>query len=341
MYTHNWGLFFAAAAGIAWLALVATTTGPERWPLVISGLIGFGGALVLFAPWVPTVLDQARHTGAPWSHSPRWSSVGRAFKRMLGGHLPETVLVLFALAGAGRLLRPWPGKVARAALASLGIALLTFTVAYAWSNVSGPAWALRYLCLVLAPVAIIIGAGLSRLGPIAEVALVVLFVGSWYGTPTHASLAHKSNVGVVAHRLGGSLPAGAQVFSTQPEQVPVLRYYLPPGRRYVTPLGPVPDPRVMDWRDAMVRLDRRSSAATFSRMLDRLRPGARVLLVQPRFSNPSAPWTRRIRQLARRVHRELVAHSEIRVVRTVVPHRGSSRATVAGLLLERRRGGSG
>lgn len=342
MYTHNWGLFFAAAAGIAWLALLATAARPDRRRLLLSGLIGFGGTLVLFAPWVPTVLDQARHTGAPWSHAPRWSSVGRAFRRMLGGNVSETALVLLALAGAGSLLRPWTGKLARGALAVVAITILTFAIAYAWSNVSAPAWALRYLCVVLAPAAIAIGAGLSRLGPIAAVAIAVVFLGSWYDKPSHASLAHKSNVSIVAHRLGPSLPAGGQVFSTQPEQVPLLHYYLPPRpRRYVTPLGRVPDPRVMDWRDAMARLDRRTAGTAFSRMLHRLRPGERMLLVQPRFSAPSAPWTRRTRYLAHRVRRSLLADRQIRVVRTVVAHRGYTRATVSGFILERRHGGSG
>jgi hypothetical protein len=220
------------------------------------------------------------------------------------------------------------------------LALLTFAIAYAWSNVSSPAWALRYLCIVLAPAAVVIGAGLAELGPVAGLVLAIVFVGSWYGQPTHNSLGHKSNVAIVAQRLGPSLPPGTEVFCTQPEEVPVLAFYLPPGLRYVTPLGAVPDPRVMDWRDAMTRLDRPAADTTFVRVLDGLRPGQRLLLVQPRFSSPSAPWTRRIRQLARGAHRERLAHHEIRLVRTVVPRRGYARSTVAGLLLERRRGGA-
>jgi hypothetical protein len=336
MYTHNWGLFFAAAAGLVWLALVATAD--ARRPVVTAGLIGFGGAVLLFAPWLPTLLDQTKHTGAPWSHAPHSRSVGRAVQRMLGGHVPETVLLLFALAGAGGLLRGRSTPVARGVLAMAGLTVLTFLIAYVWSNASSPAWALRYLCIVLAPAAIVIGACLSRLGPIAVVVLAVVFVGSWYGEPTHASLRHKSNVAVVAHRLGPALRPGTQVFSTQPEQIPVLRFYLPPGLRYVTPLGPVPDPRVMDWRDAMTRLDRPVAATAFARLIDRLRPGERLLLVQPRFSAPSAPWTRRIRQLARRVSRARRAHPDVRVVRSVVPHRGYGRSTVAGFVLQRRRG---
>ncbi|HEV7750033.1 MAG TPA: glycosyltransferase family 39 protein [Baekduia sp.] len=340
MYTHNWGLFFAAAAGLAWLGLLAASPGAGRRRVLMSGLIGLGGALLLFAPWIPTLLAQAQHTGAPWSHAPHLRSVGRAFERLLGGHVAETALLLPTLAGAAALLRPGSEGRARAVLATTALALLTFAIAYAWSNVSSPAWALRYLCIVLAPAAVVIGAGLAELGPVAGLVLAIVFVGSWYGQPTHNSLGHKSNVAIVAQRLGPSLPPGTEVFCTQPEEVPVLAFYLPPGLRYVTPLGAVPDPRVMDWRDAMTRLDRPAADTTFVRVLDGLRPGQRLLLVQPRFSSPSAPWTRRIRQLARGAHRERLTHHEIRLVRTVVPRRGYARSTVAGLLLERRRGGA-
>ncbi|QEC46380.1 hypothetical protein FSW04_01485 [Baekduia soli] len=336
MYTHNWGLFYVAAAGLVWLCLVAASGRPLRRQLMISGAIGFGGALVLFLPWLPIVVVQAQHTGAPWSHAPHWKSISTAFERLLGGRVPETVLLLFALAGCGQLLRAdrYPA-VRRAALATAGVALLTFAVAYAWSNLSSPAWALRYLVIVLAPVAIVIAAALSRAGPVAVAVLAVIFVGSWYGKPTHAAMAHKSNVAEVAQRLGPVLPAGVQVFSTQPEEVPVLHYYLPPSTRFATPLGRVADAGVMDWRDAMARLDRPEAATTFAQVLRRLRSGQQLLLVQPRFSAPSAPWTRRIRQLARRVQHDRLADPTVRVIDSVLPQHGFGRATVSALLLER------
>ena len=338
LYTHNWGLFFAAAAGIVWLGLLLGARGPERRKVLVAGAIGFGGAALLFLPWLPTVLYQARHTGAPWSHVPHVRSIATAFERLFGGHAAETAVLLLTLVGAGALVRPWGTPVARAALAMVVLTAVTFAIAYTWSNVSSPAWAVRYLVIVLAPAAVVVGAGLSRLGPLAAVALAIVFISSWYGVPTHASLAHKSNAGYVAHRLGAGLPPGSVVFSTQPEQVPLLHLSLPPGLRYYTPLGRVRDPRVMDWRDAMPRLARPDVARTFRRLLAALPPGGRLLLVQPRFQSPSAPWTRRIRQLARRARHDLERAHGIRVVRKVVPHRGYNRVTVAGTLLERRAG---
>jgi hypothetical protein len=40
------------------------------------------------------------------------------------------------------------------------------------------------------------------------------------------------------------------------------------------------------------------------------------------------------------VHRDLLGEPEIRIVRSALPHRGYGRATVGGLLLERRKAGA-
>ena len=70
LYTHNWSLFFAAGCGVTWLALLAAARGETRRELFLDGLVGFGGAVLLFSPWLPTLAFQVQHTGAPWSASP-------------------------------------------------------------------------------------------------------------------------------------------------------------------------------------------------------------------------------------------------------------------------------
>src|SRR4051812_38395911 len=66
LYAHNWSLFFgsACAVAVAWLLWKAAT--PNRRALVRDAAIGFGITAVLYAPWAPTLLFQAKHTGAPW-----------------------------------------------------------------------------------------------------------------------------------------------------------------------------------------------------------------------------------------------------------------------------------
>ena len=71
LYTHNWPIFFArrppASRGRCCGSLARRAA---RRELLRDGLLGFGGAVVLYLPWVPTTLYQAAHTGAPWADAP-------------------------------------------------------------------------------------------------------------------------------------------------------------------------------------------------------------------------------------------------------------------------------
>ncbi len=334
LYVHPWGAFLVAAAGLAWLALIVV--GPSRRTLARDGVLAFGGAALLFAPWVPTLLYQAAHTGAPWSHRPAGRSLTRGLARVWSGRRAELVLLPAAAAGlaigalrGGRALR-------RAVLGMAVIAAGTLLTAFAYSRFGTPAWALRYLVVVLAPLALLIALGLGRLallGPLAVLAAALL---AWHGRPTAATLEHKSNVTQVARELAPALPRGTLVFSTQPEQVPELAHELPAGMRYATPLGPVADSGVMDWRDALARLDAARFTAVLGPQVRALRRGARLLLVQPVFSHPDSPWTLKIRDIARRWGSALRRSALLHRLRTVRPTHGSSRSTVAAILMERR-----
>src|SRR5438270_1763439 len=83
--------------------------------------------------------------------------------------------------------------------------------------------------------------------------------------------------------------SGTLVLSTQPEEIPTLAYYLPKVHSFVTPLGRVPDPRIMDWRDALARLRRSSVHGVLAPIVDALRHGQRLLLVTPTSNFPTSP----------------------------------------------------
>jgi mannosyltransferase len=333
LYTHAWAAFLVGASAVAWLALVVV--GPNRRELARDGLIAFGGAAVLFAPWVPTLLYQAAHTGAPWSHRPTGRSLVRAMARVWSGRRAE--LILLPAAGLGLLAGAvWGSPQARrGSLALAVIAAATLASAWLYSRYGSPAWALRYLVAVLGPLALVAALGLGRLTALGPLAVLAAALVAWHARPTVATLEHKSNVTHVARLLAPALAPGTLVVSTQPEQVPELAHELPPGMRFVTPLGAVPDPGVMDWRDAMPRLRAARFARVLGTRLRRLSPGTRVLLIQPRFSHPDSPWTLRIRDIARRWGRALRRSPLLRPVRFVRPRHGSSRSTVSATLLER------
>ena len=334
LYTHGWGAFYGVAAGAAVLLLLAVAE--DRRRLLTDAVLAFGLAAVLFAPWLPTLLEQVRATGAPWSSPPSIGSLERAGTRMLGGQLPAAVLLLASMAGLA-LLAVRDGPAARrAAGAALTLAAGTLLVAWEFSRLAEPAWALRYLVVVLAPLAVLLATGLARLGALATaLALAAAFLLGWQGKPERSALANKSNVAEVADELAPHVPPGTLVFSAQPEQVPNLALHLPPGLRYVTPLGVVRETSVMDWRHALPRL----RAASYDRVLRpvarRLAPGALLLVVVPRFEDANSPWTTRVRGIAARWRRALGRDGFSPVVASS-PARGHNRSTVQAVLLRKR-----
>jgi mannosyltransferase len=292
LYTHNWGLFFGLTCGLTWVALLARGGPGDRRRLLRDGLIGFGGALVLFAPWLPTLLFQAAHTGAPWSKVPPLERIGSAFGNLLG---PVAVVALVLAGGSGlaALLSRRRAPEARTAVALIALALGTLLVAWLASQLS-PAWAARYLVVALPPLLLLCAAGLAHAGRLGLAGLLLVAV-LWAadGAP-----AEKSNVREVAEAVAPGLRAGDLIVSTQPEQVPVLHHYLPDGLRYATLTGPVEDPGVADWRDGVERLEATSPARDLQPLLDSLAPAQRLVLVTPIVFDKgrwTAPWTTLVR----------------------------------------------
>ena len=244
-------------------------TRPERRRLLRTGLIAYGGALLLYAPWIPNTLYQAAHTGAPWANVPTLSVLASAPAKILG-ETAELAVALVAGAGAWALWRG-RGAPARAIAALLVIAVATIVLAWLASQLS-PAWATRYLAAGVPAFLLLAAAGFAAAGRLGLAGLAVVAV-LWAidGAP-----AEKSNVREVSEAIAPSLRPGDVVVATQPEQVSALHYYLPDGLRYATLTGWVPDVGVTDWRDGVERLERTSAARDLAPVLDSVPPGGRV-----------------------------------------------------------------
>jgi hypothetical protein len=79
----------------------------------------------------------------------------------------------------------------------------------------------------------------------------------------------------------------------QPEQAALAWYYLPGGVRWETTLGPLNDPRYMNWDDALTRLRDTAPAPTVERLVASLRPGQQLLYIRPLTEgakNWKSPW---------------------------------------------------
>jgi hypothetical protein len=280
LYTHNWGLFLAGGMAVAWLTLYRAKRVNGR-----DGALLAAAVAVAYAPWLPTLINQALHTAAPWSERPGALQLldvpGGLFGQVAG-----PLLALAAIAAARR--RPMDD----AARVLLTVAVATAGLAFAASQIS-PAWTTRYLAILLGPLLLALAAVVSKGAKLTAVALVAV-AGVWLVTTPPTA---KSNVRAVADHVRPAIARGDLVVSTQPEWVPALDRYLPDGVMYLTPLGFDPDPRIADWRDGLQILRGGTAESTLMPIVTHLPPGTRILLVTPVTpAHPSqAPWLRAVR----------------------------------------------
>jgi len=297
LYTHGWGIFVGAGTLLA--AAVPLLASEDRRALLKDLAIGFGAAGVLYLPWLPTLLYQTAHTGAPWLNSPRFGAPVQISKSLLGG---GTVTVAILLAGgsglAAVLANRTQGRERTAVYTTLAVGVATLAIAWFFSQVS-PAWTTRYLGVALGPIFLLASLGLARAGKLGLVALAIIL--AIWSLPKTANLQNKSNVSDLATAVEGRLSAGDLVVTLQPEQHPLVNYHLPGGLREATELGPVETKGVMDWVDAKEKLEAATPARNLAPLLDRLPRSRRVLLVHPVTSDLDAwdaPWTRLVRRRA-------------------------------------------
>jgi mannosyltransferase len=296
LYTHAWAIFFGVGAAVALIPIWRASD--DRRGLLRDAVLAFGGAAILFLPWLPNFIYQATHTAAPWAKPPRFGTPILISHDLLGGTGVSVPLLIATIVGVGPFLTRAYRRSRETTLTWTLIVLPVATLAVAWvASQSNPAYVSRYFAPILASILLLAAWGCARSGIIGWVALAVtivlmLPVGAY--TPPE-----KSDMREVSGELSPLLHPGDLVISAQPEQVPLMWYYLPAGLRYANTLGSVRDPRHFDWVDALRRLQRANPSATLDPLLASLRPGQRLLFVRPITQGAydwSAPWTQLVRR---------------------------------------------
>jgi mannosyltransferase len=281
-YSHNWGLFLC-------VGLAAATVAFARERVRLFALAAAGVA-VLYAPWLPTLFFQARHTGAPWSTRPSFHDLVLSAGSVIGGDAPYLALVLVGGAALGGMVLHERTRERQEVAALLAVIATTVVVAFVSSQIS-PAWTARYFAVLFGPVVLVAGHAIVRargLGFATLAALVFLFAG--YSVKNDKENAKGITAGVRPYLTRGEL-----IVSTHPEQVPVLRYYLGPGYRWATTLGRMQDPLIFDWRDAVERLRATKEQPTIDSLLQTVPPGHEFVVFEPVFRDYRAwraTWTK-------------------------------------------------
>ncbi len=296
LYTHSWGIFVTAGTLVALAPLLYASD--DRRPLLRDGLIGYGVAFLLYVPWLPTLLYQTAHTGAPWLNSPRLGAPVQIAKGLLGGGTVTVALVLAAGSGLAAVLarKVSDDKERTAVLTALSIGVGTLAVAWLFSQVS-PAWTTRYLGVALGPIFLLASVGLARAGKLGLVALAIVL--AIWAVPKTSNLENKSNAADLAAAVSDDMRPGDLVVTLQPEQHPLIHYHLRNDMTEATELGEVKRKGVMDWRDVQDELENATPAENLVPLLDKLPRSQRVLLVHPVTSSIDdwdAPWTQLVRR---------------------------------------------
>jgi mannosyltransferase len=339
LYTHSWGIFYGVGAVLALAYLWWVAAGEERGRLLKDGALAFGAAAVLYLPWVPTLLYQAGHTAAPWANKPRFGVPVQIARDVLGGYGPAVALLLVAGFGVAVSLGAHRAREDRERLSVwvlLAIPVVTLALAWALSQIS-PAWASRYFAAIVGPLLLLIALGLSRAGRLGLVALAVMC--AFWIKPTQYVDGYKSDVRDIGAEVGAQMRPGDLVLVGQPEQAPLVWYYMPGGVRYADTIGPTSDPRHMDWVDALDKLEAAQPDRVLPPLLAKLRPGQKVLFVRPLtegVENWRAPWTQLVRRRSAQWGAILAGDATLRQIQ-VAPqfYRGASTVGNSAVLYQK------
>ncbi|HYI60997.1 MAG TPA: glycosyltransferase family 39 protein [Acidimicrobiales bacterium] len=268
LWTHYWGIWLTAAAGVGLLARAGLAqrrgeAGRRTASLRVAAALVVGAAT--FLPWLPNLLYQSAHTGTPWAlPSVPTETVASSLLDLAGGNAGESVLLAMALvvlvllglfgrpAAGSRIeldLRTRP-EARRLALLVAG----TLAVATVASYAAQAAYASRYFAVVAPLVLVLAGVGAARIsGPVAfRVVLAgVLLLGAVAGVRAAVS-DPRTQAGEIARAIEAEGPAAAPdgpLVLVCPDQLgPALGRELPPG----TDIATYPEfarPELVDWVD--------------------------------------------------------------------------------------------
>jgi mannosyltransferase len=281
VYTHNWGLYLVAAA-VAVFAVHAVIRRDGRELLVVAG--SAAALFVMYLPWLPFFLEQARNTAAPWAVPPSFGDLFADPASVLGGTLGALIGPLLIAGVLACLLKV---SAANRRLGLLILAISGITVIEGWTAAQiEPSWASRYLAVALGPALLALAGllGTTRRGR-RVVAMTAVLLAAWsvVGSliPDPNARYAKSNVAAVVGVADHILQPGDLVLVNQSEQMAVVAHYAPPGLHFATPLGPVTDPYVVDWRHLTSRLEQAHPCATIGRELAALGVGGHILVINP------------------------------------------------------------
>jgi len=284
LYTQYWALYLVGTVGL-WLAwqLRRAQPAPRRrgagWSLLAVAL-----GCAAFAPWAPTFLFQAAHTGTPWAAPPNFGAVINA----VTGFADNQATLTTAGSNQGRLL-----AVCYFVLAFLGVfgvaldrrrieldirtrrrpramafvVVVSLAAAVAGGILDQSAFSPRYASIVFVPLLLLVALGtLTLLDRAVRTAVVAVAVAAGLALSVENVWTQRTQATEVAAVLAARAKPG-DVVAYCPDQLGPAVYRLTAGAGYDQVTYPRrTGPQFVDWVDYK-QAAHRASPAAFARML--------------------------------------------------------------------------
>lgn len=283
LYTHYYALWLVAIVALTELWRVVR----RRDPASRRAVIGLAAGGIAFVPWLPVLLWQVGHTGAPWQPPPSLNAFLDTVFEWAGGADPAArlaglaMLALVVLAVFGRsavrgvvISRP----AARVPLRLLAVVTGTIALAVFTAMASGNAYTPRYTSVVAGLFVMLVAMGVVVL-PTRRIRVVVVtllaVLGSYVGVTK--VLATRTQAPQVAAAINEVAKPG-DIVAYCPDQLgpSISRLVDTPARQVVFP--DFAAPQRIDWVDYTQRMDA-GQALTFAQTLERQAPHGTIWVV--------------------------------------------------------------
>jgi len=255
LLTHYWALYLLAVVGAT--LVVLAFRGPGRTQSRRCAVALAGGGL-LFAPWLPSFLFQAQHTGTPWVRPPKSRALLDTLNTWAGGRtLTGGLLALFlvglvVLAVVGR--RAQGGVILGASVDRLagylvlaGVGTLVLGVVLALLSSAG--YAPRYSSVAIGPFLLAAALGARRIPGRARRPLLGLVVVLGLLGSAQVPLSHdRTQAAPLARAIRADLQAGDLVVYCPDQTGPAVSRLLPATTAQVV-YPTFERPERIDWRD--------------------------------------------------------------------------------------------
>lgn len=290
LYVHYWSLWLLIAVGtlVVWRARQAGEAAERHRARRVLVALASGG--LLFVPWLPVLVDQARHTGTPWSGPPRPTSIlATTLTDFGGGNFRDAelvsgmilVLVLVAAFGSTRDrfrieidVRTTPPFRAESYVIAATLTLGAAATYATWS-----AYATRYAAVVFPLVMLLVAGGISRFGDRwVRDGVALAITGAFLLGAVYNVTSVRTQAGVIGAAVAEHAAAGDVVVYCPDQLGPAGSREMPGG--LVQLVYPTLDgPARVDWREYEQRNRLADPVAIAEQILLRAGPSHRVFVV--------------------------------------------------------------